>query len=147
MIRKYALYIVWVIATLATSITLYLTEVQHWIPCHVCWYEQVCMYPLVFLAGIAAWHGFLGIARYLIPQTLIGLGLSIYQVVMQVYRPVSCELPPIEIYKPGAGPEEMISFNCGLNLPILSVTAFFLINVLLFIVLAVAKTGDSHENR
>jgi disulfide bond formation protein DsbB len=145
MIRKYSLYFVWVIATIASSITLYLTEVQYWTPCHICWYQQVCMLPLVFITGLAAWKGFLGIAYYLIPQTLIGLGLSAYQVSMQIYRHVPTELPLIEICKPRG--EETFTFNCGLNLPFLSVIAFFLINVLLFIILRMSKKGESHENR
>lgn len=145
MISKYGLYFVWVIATIASSVTLYLTEVQYWTPCHLCWYQQVCMLPLVFITGMAAWHGFLGIARYLIPQTLIGLGLAIYQVVMQILHPIPIELPPIEICKPGC--EETVSFNCSFNLPVLSAIAFFLINLLLFIILREMKKGGYHENR
>ncbi len=144
-ITKYALYLVWVIATIASSVTMYLTEVQYWTPCHLCWYQQICMLPLVFIAGKAAWHGFLGIARYILPQTLIGLGLALYQVIMQFINKVAIELPPIEICKPRC--EETVTFNCYLNLPILSAIAFFLINLLLFIILRVMKNEDAHENR
>jgi disulfide bond formation protein DsbB len=145
MIRKYGLYLVWVISTIASSVTLYLTEVQYWTPCHICWYQQVCMLPLVFIAGMAAWHGFLGIVRYIMPQTLIGLGLAIYQVVMQIIHPIPLELPPIEFYKPGY--EETISFNCSFNLPVLSTIAFLLINLLVFLILREMKKGEPYENK
>jgi disulfide bond formation protein DsbB len=144
-IRKYGLYAVWVIAMVASSITVYLSEVQYWNPCRLCWYQQICMLPLVFIAGIAAWHGFLGIARYLVPQTLIGLGIAITQVVMQIFNPIPSRTPPIEICKPGY--LEILSVNCNLNLPILSTIAFFLINVLLFIIIHISKKEDQHERR
>ena len=144
-IRKYGLYIVWVIAMIASSITVYLSEVQYWNPCRLCWYQQICMLPLVFIAGSAAWYGFLGIARYLIPQTLIGFGLALTQVIMQIISPIHSKSPPIEICKPGY--LETVSLNCNLNLPILSAIAFFLINILLFMIMRISKKEDHHENR
>jgi disulfide bond formation protein DsbB len=81
MIGKYGLYIVWVLACLTTIADLYWTE-----PCCIDWLERICLYPLVFVAGLAAWRGFLGIASYLLPQITIGLCLAIYQIVL-VKRP------------------------------------------------------------
>lgn len=144
-IRRYGLYFAWVLATIASSVIVYLTEGQQWDPCRICWYQQICMLPLVPIIGMAAWYGFQGIVKYLLPQTLTGLGLAIYQVVQEYIDPIAVKNPPIEIWKPGY--VEMLSFNMRINLPILSLIAFFLINLLLFIVRFVAKRGDLDENK
>ncbi|MBS0626275.1 MAG: hypothetical protein JSS32_09515 [Verrucomicrobia bacterium] len=77
MIRTYGLYTVWVLACLSLIADLYFVE-----PCCLIWMERICLYPLAFIAGIAAWRGFLGISSYLLPQVILGLGISIYQVVL-----------------------------------------------------------------
>ncbi|HAB99180.1 MAG TPA: hypothetical protein DCE71_05105 [Parachlamydiales bacterium] len=77
MIQKYGLYIIWVISCLGTLGSLYIEE-----PSYLDWYQRICLFPFVFIAGIAAWRGFLSIAPYFIPQSLIGLGCSFYQILL-----------------------------------------------------------------
>ncbi len=77
MIQKYGLYIIWVVSSLGTLGSLYIGE-----PSYLDWYQRICLFPLVFIAGIAAWRGFLSIAPYFIPQALIGLGCSLYQILL-----------------------------------------------------------------
>lgn len=74
MIQKYGLYIVWVIACLASFASLYFD-----LSSLLDWWQRVCLFPFVFIVGIAAWRGFLGIASYLLPQTFIGLLFAFYQ--------------------------------------------------------------------
>jgi hypothetical protein len=103
------------------------------------------MLPLIFLAGMAAWYGFHGMARYLLPQTLIGLCLALIQIGYGIYHPTPLKSPPIEICKPGY--IEIVSIDCNLNLPILSAIAFFLINILLIIIQRMSKKEDAHATR
>jgi len=76
-IQKYGLYIVWVLACLGTFGSFYIQT-----PCCLDWYQRICLFPLIFSLGIAAWRGFFPIATYLLPQTLIGLALAIYQIIL-----------------------------------------------------------------
>jgi disulfide bond formation protein DsbB len=42
-----------VVALTATLGSLYLSEVAHFPPCTLCWYQRIAMYPLVVILGIA----------------------------------------------------------------------------------------------
>lgn len=77
MIQKYGLYTIWVLSCLGTLGSLYLGQTS----C-LDWYQRVCLFPLVFIAGIAAWRGFFAIATYLIPQALFGFACASYQVLL-----------------------------------------------------------------
>lgn len=43
-----------VVALVCTLGSLYLSEVAHFLPCRLCWYQRAAMYPLVALLGAAA---------------------------------------------------------------------------------------------
>lgn len=142
MIRKYGLYVIWVIAALGTLGSLYLNEVQYLPPCHLCWYQKVCMYPIAIIAGIAAWRGFYGIADYLIPQALIGVCLAALQLFLQSYSNRSAL--PIQICSPGPDCTETIAFGISsITLPVLSFLSFLIISVLLFFIRNLTK--ETHE--
>lgn len=146
MIRKYALYAVWVIAMLATFGSLYLNEVQSLPACHLCWYQKICMYPLATIVGLAAWRGYLGIAAYLLPQTIIGFILSLLQ--LFIYSFSIRGMVPIEFCTPGPDCAKTVAFGIDpLSLPILSAVAFFFINALLFVIYLTSKREVSKEKR
>lgn len=48
----YAGYVAFGMALIATLSSLYLSEVLHWTPCVLCWYQRICMYPLVIVTGV-----------------------------------------------------------------------------------------------
>lgn len=48
----YTGYIAFAMALIATLSSLYLSEVLHWTPCVLCWYQRICMYPLVVITGV-----------------------------------------------------------------------------------------------
>lgn len=146
MIRKYGLYAIWVIAMVATFGSLYLNEIQYWQPCKIRCYLHICMYPLAIITGMAAWKGFYGIARYVIPQALIGLGLSIYQTILEFTQPENT-VQAIKICTNGRGFENDITIGMSLKIiAILSLISFLLINILLFLVRYIdQKEKNVHE--
>jgi disulfide bond formation protein DsbB len=44
-----------VVAAVCTLGSLYLSEVAHFTPCRLCWYQRAAMYPLVPLLAVGAW--------------------------------------------------------------------------------------------
>ncbi len=44
-------HIAFLIALTATAGSLFFSEVMHLPPCVLCWYQRICMYPLVYLYG------------------------------------------------------------------------------------------------
>ncbi len=75
-----ALWLAFAVALTATAGSLYLSDVAHFTPCTLCWYQRIAMYPLVLLTGIAAWRGEWGIRRYVIPLAAIGGVIAAYHV-------------------------------------------------------------------
>ncbi len=66
------------VAVTCTLGSLYMSEIRHFEPCVFCWYQRICMYPLVVLLGIAALRRDRGIWRYALPIALIGAAISTY---------------------------------------------------------------------
>lgn len=70
----------WLIAALATAGSLYFSEVAHFEPCRLCWYQRIAMYPLVVILGIGAARRDRSAARYSIPLAAIGAAVAAYHV-------------------------------------------------------------------
>ena len=77
-IRGYELWIGFVMAAFAMAGSLYFSEVAHYIPCPLCWYQRIAMYPLVLLFLIAAIRRDRGAAIYGLAQSLIGAAIALY---------------------------------------------------------------------
>src|SRR3990167_9051521 len=119
-LRNYSLYLAWLIALIATLGSLYFSEIKLIPVCHLCWYQRICMYPLVILLGIAAYREDRSIVLYTMPLVILGLLFSSYQYVEQMIP----EFAPIGLC--GSGPEcsaihmEWLGF---ITLPFLSMIA------------------------
>ena len=83
--RGLELWLAFVVATIATLGSLYLSEIAHLIPCTFCWYQRIAMYPLVPILGIAAWRKDDSVRIY--AATLAGIGaiIATYHRLMQEF--------------------------------------------------------------
>ncbi|HET9115389.1 MAG TPA: disulfide bond formation protein B [Gaiellaceae bacterium] len=138
----YELWAAFVVAAIATGGSLFYSEVANFIPCELCWYQRICMYPLSILTLLMAWAGDNRAARYLLPLPIVGAGVSIYHMLIQygaITEPQGCL-----VSAPGAGcgtnwikPE---SFGY-LSIPTIALTGF----LLLIGFLILATTGDAED--
>lgn len=71
-------FLSWVQAFIATVASLYLSEIEHFIPCKLCWYQRICMYPLVVIIFIGIIKKDIKLYLYVLPISLIGFFISIY---------------------------------------------------------------------
>lgn len=58
--------------------SLYYSEVQNLIPCTLCWYQRIAMYPLPLILAIAAWRHDRDIWHYVLPIAVIGAAIAGY---------------------------------------------------------------------
>jgi disulfide bond formation protein DsbB len=72
-----------VVALVATLGSLYLSEVAHFLPCRLCWYQRIALYPLPVLLGIAWWRRDDSVRWYALPLAAIGGCISIYHVLVE----------------------------------------------------------------
>lgn len=58
--------------------SLYYSEVAGFIPCELCWYQRIAMYPLAIVLSVAALAKDRGVRRYSLPLAAIGAVIAIY---------------------------------------------------------------------
>jgi disulfide bond formation protein DsbB len=119
----------WVAATLAMVGSLYFSEVAHYTPCTLCWYQRIAMYPLVLILAIAAWRRDLGIRRYAIPLAAVGAVISVYHYFLEWFPDLdtgvcSAGIPCTQVWFREFG---------FISLPFLALIAFLLVIAFLLI--------------
>jgi disulfide bond formation protein DsbB len=140
----YELWIVFVIASIATGGSLFFSEIAHFVPCELCWYQRICMYPLSIVTLLAALADDPRIARYLLPLPVAGAGVSVYHLLVEngvVGQSATCL-----ISAPGGCGVKWINEFGYVTIPTLALTAFAL--VFAFLVLAAFEpraTVMAHE--
>ncbi len=72
-----------VVAAVCTAGSLYFSEVAHFPPCHLCWLQRFCMYPLVPILGVAAWRQAGRVRPYAAALAAIGACISTYHVALE----------------------------------------------------------------
>jgi len=86
-IGRMALPLAWVIAVVTTLGSLYYSKVMEYVPCELCWYQRIVIYPFAVILGIAAWRRDAGIRVYAVPVLAIGMVISAYHTWIQAYPP------------------------------------------------------------
>ena len=79
----YELWCAFVVAAIATGGSLFFSEIAGFVPCELCWYQRICMYPLSILTLMGALIDDRRMARYLLPFPVIGAGISVYHVLVE----------------------------------------------------------------
>mgnify|MGYP001447461328 CR=1 FL=1 len=138
MIRQYGIYLAWVVSLVATLGSLYFSEVLRFVPCTLCWYQRIMMYPLVILLGIASYRNRTEIISYALPLSIIGGMISLWHYAQQkipfLGQVVQCKVgvPCNQSY---------INWFGFITIPFLALVAFLLITILLFLV----RTGAENK--
>ncbi|WP_156854627.1 disulfide oxidoreductase [Oceanobacillus sp. AG] len=77
------LLIIWVQAFVATTGSLFYSEVMGYIPCELCWYQRILMYPLVIIYGLALWKKDVKMTLSGLVLSGIGMFVSTYHYLLQ----------------------------------------------------------------
>lgn len=139
-LRPYLAYVAWLQALIATSGSLYFSEVMHYPPCVLCWYQRILMYPLVIIMAVGIVLRDRKIRYYVLPLALIGFSIALYQnlltygVIEEGFSPctlgVSCTT-------------RWINWLGFITIPLLSMTAFTMITICMFFYY---PTNDERQN-
>lgn len=77
-LRENIIYLAFLQAIVAMAGSLFFSEILHFPPCVLCWYQRICMYPLVALLAVGIYFKDKHIYRYVLPLSIIGLLISIF---------------------------------------------------------------------
>jgi disulfide bond formation protein DsbB len=123
------LFAVWLVALVAMLGSLFFSEVMGLPPCVLCWYQRICMYPLVVISTVGLLTHDRRAALYAWPLALAGLIVSIYHNLLYYH------LIPESITPCTAGvscTDRQIEWFGFVTIPLLSLTAFTIIVACLF---------------
>jgi disulfide bond formation protein DsbB len=127
----YELWVAFLVSAIATGGSLFFSEVAHFVPCELCWFQRICMYPLSITTLLAALYDDNGAARYLLPLPLVGAGVSIYHLLVEngvVEQAQACLLSA-----PGGCATKWIDELGYVTIPTLALTGFALVLALLLL--------------
>lgn len=78
-----SLYIALLAAWVAMSGSLYFSEVAGYIPCVLCWYQRILMYPLTLILAIGLLRKDINLPFLVLPFSVLGLGVSTYHYLLE----------------------------------------------------------------
>jgi disulfide bond formation protein DsbB len=114
------------ISVSATAGSLYYSQIRHFEPCQLCWYQRIFMYPTAVLLVVALVKGDTLVRRYVLPLAAIGASISIYHNYIQIF-------PDLDAggacgFGPSCSGKYINVFN-NVSIPVMALSAFFMIIV------------------
>lgn len=82
-LERSALYIALLAAWIAMAGSLYFSEVAHYLPCVLCWYQRILMYPLTLVLAIGLLRRDAHLPLLVLPFSVLGIGVSTYHVLLE----------------------------------------------------------------
>ncbi|MSO78303.1 MAG: disulfide bond formation protein B [Acidimicrobiia bacterium] len=118
------------VAITATAGSLYYSEVQHFIPCELCWYQRIVMYPLVAVLGVGVLRRDRASFWYAAPFVAVGAPLALYHWLVERVPSLSSSTSCSAIAPCTVPYFEKLGY---ITLAFMSMSAFLLIGELLLI--------------
>ncbi|OGV96015.1 hypothetical protein A2W24_03035 [Microgenomates group bacterium RBG_16_45_19] len=127
---------------IATVGSLFLSQVWLLVPCELCWFQRIFMYPLPFILGIGLIRRETKLYQYVLPLSLIGLTIAAYHTYLYYYANYSLN---------GANETVMIACSGGVSCTNQLIEWFGFITVpllsfLAFSVITLAMLKERHDS-
>jgi disulfide bond formation protein DsbB len=128
-IDKHFLILAFLISLMASVFPLVYSEIIDFLPCSLCWWQRVFMFPLSLMFGVALWDKDRRVIRYAMPLLCAGFLVSVYQNFFYYFGENSnlpCDASGVSCY------QRLVSeFSGYISIPMLALTAFFALLTLL----------------
>ena len=72
----------WLLAAVATLGALFMSEVMALAPCVLCWYQRICMFPLVLVLALGLFPFDARVVRYALPLAVIGALIALLHLLL-----------------------------------------------------------------
>jgi disulfide bond formation protein DsbB len=120
---------VFVIPIAAMLGSLFFSEIAHYTPCILCWYQRILMYPLALILTVAFFRKDKNAAYYAIGLSIIGGVIAAYHYLLQVkalHAIVPCSNSSVAV---DCAQKVFMTFGY-ITIPMMALSAFLLIIVL-----------------
>ncbi|NOX60636.1 MAG: disulfide bond formation protein B [Chloroflexi bacterium] len=140
--ERISLIIALIAAWVATLGSLYFSEVLKFIPCTLCWYQRILMYPLALIILVAALRRDRGVPAYVLPFSIFGIFVSSYHYLLQ----------KTDLFQKGAVCTSNIPCTATwinwfgfITIPFLALTAFIIITLAMFVFITESQYAEALE--
>src|SRR5207249_7200006 len=82
-VEGYELWLAFLVTAIATGGSLFFSEIAGFVPCELCWFQRICMYPLSIVTLLAALADDRRAARYFLPLPVAGAGVAVYHLLVE----------------------------------------------------------------
>ncbi|MFB5662213.1 disulfide oxidoreductase [Alteribacillus sp. HJP-4] len=130
-INSLFLYSAWLVSLIAALGSLYFSDIRGFVPCELCWYQRIFMYPLAIILGIGTFQNEISVRKYALPLAIIGWPISLFHYLEQ-------KVPGFASIKPCVNGvpcnTEYINWLGFITIPFLALSAFTLIIVCMILI-------------
>ena len=126
------IFFAWIVALISTLSALFIGEVMGQVPCVLCWYQRIFMFPLAVILGIAVYRVDTSIWRYGLPLAIAGWAVALFHSLLFM-KIIPEPLKPCGREGPSCSGDDMTLFGF-LPIPVLAVIAFTLIIIFLSLI-------------
>lgn len=122
----------WLVSIVATFGSLYFSEIKKYVPCELCWYQRILMYPLAILLCIAYVRKDWKMSFYAMILSGIGGCISLYHYLTQKIAIFGENAIGCSVGVPCT--TQYINWFGFITIPFLALVAFILIFIISFVV-------------
>ncbi len=77
------LFLCWLLVTVSATISLFFSSVLEYEPCVLCWYQRICLFPLIFIFAAGLFPAFdKSVIKYALPLTIAGGLTALYHTLL-----------------------------------------------------------------
>jgi disulfide bond formation protein DsbB len=123
------LFICWLIAVISALGSLFFSEIMKFAPCVLCWYQRICLFPLVLILTVGLFPFDKSVVKFALPLAVAGLFIALYHnllytgIIPENIQPCSQGVSCTEDY---------INLFGIFTIPVLALLSFSTIAILLF---------------
>ena len=123
------LFLCWLLVTVSATISLFFSSVLEYEPCVLCWYQRICLFPLIFIFAAGLFPAFdKSVIKYALPLTIAGGLTALYHTLLYA------GIIPEDIQPCSQGvscTEKYIELFGFISIPMMSFFAFSILTALL----------------
>jgi len=126
----YYIFTAWVLAAVASGGSFFFSEVMEFLPCSLCWYQRIFMYPLVLIFLVGSFPVNRSVFNYSMPLIICGWLIALYHnflhwgIIPESASPCIQGAPCTAIW---------IDWLGFITIPLLSLTAFTLLGIIMIL--------------
>ena len=121
-IDKNYLVLGFIVSLFAALFSLVYSEIINFLPCYLCWYQRIFLFPAVFIFASAIWNKDRKVVKYILPLLSVGFVISVYQNFFYYFgggSSLPCDASGVSCY------QQLVSeFGGYISIPMLALTTF-----------------------